>query len=333
MISLEETYNRLKNFNEKEILNIKILEYNGYSKKCKFKCLNCGQEFIAIPKTICQRHTRDICKNCHPYEKERSLQIKENIKEKINNNKNLEFIKFSYEYRNNNKEHKRLKVYYKCLLCGEITDIFIQDIHNKNNIICQYCNLDGHRINLNVIKKRVNEKYQGKFDIIPQDYKNGQKTIKVKCSCGFIFKTTLNSLLRDRGRLCPKCQSGYSKAAYNIYKILKENKENFVIEKTFDWLPKYRYDFYLPDKNLVIEYMGEQHYVWTKFFHKTKQDFLNQCSRDKIKREKSLSHGINYLEIPYLYEKNISSIIDNISSSTTISKESRGKLLEVCDFL
>lgn len=332
-LNIEEVYNRLFTFSPKEKDTIKILEYNGYSKECLFKCSKCGKEFKAIPKTICQRHTSDICKFCYPYEKQSSLNIQQQVLNSINKNKDLDFIKFTYEARSKKDKHKRLKVYYKCKKCGEITDIFISDL-SLDNIICQYCNLLGHRISLEVLKQRVKEKYDNKFIVLDTELKSKQNSLMIKCDCGFIFKTSISSLLRDRGRLCPKCQNGFSKTAVKIYKLLDKENIKFETEKHFQWLPKkWRYDFYLPEYNLIIEYMGEQHYHWTQFFHKTKNDFIKQQERDEIKKHLCLENQNNYLAIPYTEDKNIAHIIESISSSTTISKESRGKCFEVPDFL
>ena len=79
--------------------------------------------------------------------------------------------------------------------------------------------------------------------------------------------------------------------------------------------------------------MGQQHYKHTQYFHKTEEDFLKQKERDKIKKELAIKNGFNYLEIPYNYQNDLKTILINLIGSTTISNESRGKCLEVRDFL
>lgn len=42
-------------------------------------------------------------------------------------------------------------------------------------------------------------------------------------------------------------------------------------------------DFYIPNRNLIVEAHGEQHYSHSSFFHKTKLDFLKSQKRDADK--------------------------------------------------
>jgi len=61
---------------------------------------------------------------------------------------------------------------------------------------------------------------------------------------------------------------------------------------------KLRCDFYLPEKNVVIEYNGEQHYKPNEFYGGKKGFELTQ-KRDKIKKEYCLNNGIDFLEIKF----------------------------------
>ena len=45
----------------------------------------------------------------------------------------------------------------------------------------------------------------------------------------------------------------------------------------------YRYDFYLPEKNALLEVQGQQHYIFTKKFYKNKSEFLKAQERDRRK--------------------------------------------------
>lgn len=60
-----------------------------------------------------------------------------------------------------------------------------------------------------------------------------------------------------------------------------------------------RYDFYCPDKNLIIEVNGTQHYEFKKYFFKSKTDFLKAQERDRIKISYALSHNIDMYIYPY----------------------------------
>jgi len=52
-----------------------------------------------------------------------------------------------------------------------------------------------------------------------------------------------------------------------------------------DWKKKKELtaDFYIPNRNLIVEAHGEQHYTHSTFFHKKKLDFLKSKKRDNDK--------------------------------------------------
>lgn len=50
---------------------------------------------------------------------------------------------------------------------------------------------------------------------------------------------------------------------------------------------------------LAFEYDGQQHYKFTKYFHKNKKDFENQIFRDQIKNDYCRSNNICLIRIPY----------------------------------
>lgn len=63
------------------------------------------------------------------------------------------------------------------------------------------------------------------------------------------------------------------------------NEKTFEIEYSFSWQSnkKRRYDFYLPDYNLIIEYNGEQHYLENKYFKVPLKEQQKSMQRKKKK--------------------------------------------------
>lgn len=89
-----------------------------------------------------------------------------------------------------------------------------------------------------------------------------------------------------------------------IYNILKSNNINFQTEATFDWLLSdtgYNMflDFYIPDKNIAIEYDGKQHYQYVEYIHHTKENFEKAVYRDKLKEALLSEHDIQLIRIKY----------------------------------
>lgn len=97
-----------------------------------------------------------------------------------------------------------------------------------------------------------------------------------------------------------------------IIKILKKEKVDFEREKTFSDLKKnkYRYDFYLPKYNVLLEINGKQHYENIKFFYKDRIEFQKSKERDRRKIAYALGHNIPLYIIPYWEIDNIKSLKD-----------------------
>ena len=97
-----------------------------------------------------------------------------------------------------------------------------------------------------------------------------------------------------------------------IIKILKKEKVEFEREKTFSDLKKnkYRYDFYLPKYNVLLEINGEQHYKNINFFYKNRIEFQKAKERDRRKIAYALGHNIPLYIIPYWEINNIKTLKD-----------------------
>lgn len=58
-------------------------------------------------------------------------------------------------------------------------------------------------------------------------------------------------------------------------------------------------DCYNAELKLAVEYNGEQHYKFLKFFHKTEADFKEQQYRDDVKKQICRNKGITLITVPY----------------------------------
>ncbi len=69
-----------------------------------------------------------------------------------------------------------------------------------------------------------------------------------------------------------------------------------------DWLitelgERLELDFYIEEWNTAIEVQGQQHYVYTPFFHKSYDDFLSSQRRDNFKKRQCSNYGIQLIEV------------------------------------
>lgn len=82
-----------------------------------------------------------------------------------------------------------------------------------------------------------------------------------------------------------------------IVKILKAAAIKFQREKTFSDLKggKYRYDFYIPSTNTILEIDGQFHFKPIR----GEQELKAQKERDRRKNSYALAHNIPLYRIPY----------------------------------
>lgn len=134
--------------------------------------------------------------------------------------------------------------------------------------------------------------------------KDGCKYWKCQCDCGNITYVASANLSAKNIFSCG-CIS--SKGEQKIQSILENNNIKFERQKTFhDCInphtkSKLKFDFYLPEYNLCIEYDGEQHYsekALKKISH-GKGDFQDLAYRDELKDLYCLEHHIKIKRIPY----------------------------------
>ena len=83
----------------------------------------------------------------------------------------------------------------------------------------------------------------------------------------------------------------------------------------FEDLNKYRFDFYIIDKQYCIEYDGETHYQANLHGWHDKEQLKQQQERDEIKNQYCKEHNIPLIRIPYTHLKDL--CIDDLRLETS----------------
>lgn len=157
----------------------------------------------------------------------------------------------------------------------------------------------------------VNEKIR-----IIEKYKDSHTKVLVKCEeCGrewYIIPN--NALTRGVKCTCNK-KDNISNGELLIFDILSQHNIDFIYQHSFDGLYGVNggllsYDFYLPDKNVLIEFQGAQHKQPVEYFG-GKEKFKIQQEHDKRKRDYAKEHNIELLEIWYWDFNNIEQILSD----------------------
>lgn len=139
-----------------------------------------------------------------------------------------------------------------------------------------------------------------------------RRLYRCKCDCGNEIIVPSISLHNHHTSSCG-CLLSY----HNMYIGQLLDKMGIKYQKEYRIClddKQYRFDFYLPDYNLFIEYDGEQHYIVPRYCsddEKNQQILIETQKRDRIKDKYCEDNGINLLRIPYWKQKNIDEIISN----------------------
>ncbi len=130
------------------------------------------------------------------------------------------------------------------------------------------------------------------------NYINNKTKVKIICPIHGIFEQTPHNHLHKQG--CPFCSSSHGENEIRNY--LKNKNIEFFTEFFFDDLigdfKPLRFDFYLPNENLLIEYNGKQHYEAIKHFGGEEQ-LKKQKKYDSLKENYAKSNNYNFLVISY----------------------------------
>lgn len=210
--------------------------------------------------------------------------------------------------------NKYKEVFAVCICeCGTISDV---NIYNLINHKTQDCGC-GRKLMLRETRSTnlVGQKF-GKLLVVEQleeSNKFNRRLYRCKCDCGNEIIVASSCLISGHTHSCG-CITSY----YNSYiSILLTNmhvcyQPEYIIK--IDGI-NYRYDFYLPDYNLIIEYDGEQHYFSVNFGgwdELTLQRKFNEIQEhDHIKTQYCIDNNINLLRIPYWKKQNIETIVSN----------------------
>lgn len=286
--------------------------------KLLHRCRICGYEWYTTPHELF-RAGRARCPECA-----KKQAIKKRVKQNyvvgqtiVDANRDLVITAVRHKRRKNG--HKLWEYKYRCNRCGfDCGPHFkagvamkehwsIQDSLNQGKG-CACCIRRIIVPEINSIAANVDKcawmckyfKDQNDAKKYPPSY---SKKILLTCpDCGR-DKLIAPHTLRDSGFGCV-CGDGLSYPEKFMYNILEQLEIDFDYHKAFEWSKntpngtKY-YDFYIPNKSLIIETHGPQHYK--RAFSETiaaARTFEQEQSNDLLKKELALKNGVaNYIEL------------------------------------
>lgn len=171
------------------------------------------------------------------------------------------------------------------------------EVHINRQKGCKRCGVDRTTKTTKEFIIDANKIHNFIYDYSKVDYINNNTFVEIICkNHGSFFQKPHGHLM---GKKCQKCRA--SNGEIEIRNILQENQIVFDEQYKFknSEIEKCKYDFYLNNYQITIEYHGKQHFQFHKFFHKTIDEFYKRQERDKRKRDFCIKNGIFLFEITY----------------------------------
>lgn len=287
-------------------------EYINSNHKCNIIDSD-GYKYYCVAKHIVAKHIPAFVGYGNPY----SI---ENIRLWLTKN-NKPFRLLTNKFIN---AHKYMD--FQCDQCAKIFQRRWSDVFNKH-CGCRDCRYKKQReINR---KPRNGNKYLSEYtDIcLDWDYSKNQRNpeeyagksaeiVWWKCHiCQTEWMASICHRTYSKSR-CPKCANKITQGELIIAHILHKNNIKYQREKCFNGCKdKYylRYDFYLPDYNVCIEYDGVQHYQPTVFNdideEKAEQKLQYTQKHDDIKNNYCIENNIKLIRVPYWEKSNIKAFL------------------------
>jgi len=283
--------------------NYSLVNYVNSRTKVKIICPKHG-EFEVLPRNHYNNGSK--CPKCR--NEDLSNRFSFNTEEFIKKAKKIHGNKYNYslvEYVNANKKIK--------IVCPQHGEFKQTPSNHMGGYGCFKCAKVKIGKLFSLTKEEFIEKakriHGNRYKYFLVDYVNHGTKVKIVCSKHGIFEQAPNSHLANQG--CPICRE--SKGEKKIREYLVKKGISFKRQKKFDNCKnklKLPFDFYVPNKNLLIEYDGKQHFKPIKFFG-GKNGFLERQQNDKIKNNFVKTSNFNLLRIPYYEYNNIETILNN----------------------
>lgn len=236
---------------------------------------------------------------------------KESIKEKTSYTTE-KFIEEAKKIHGNKYNYHKVKyINYNTkviIICTKHGDFEISPLHHINSKSgCQKCGYNVLSLKSTYTQEeftnKAKETHGEKYDYSLVKYTDSKIKVNIICKKHGEFKQMPAMHLQGQG--CPNCVN--SMGENEIFYLLTKNNIKFNTQHKFDncvHKRKLPFDFYLPQKNVCIEFQGAQHY--SAYHHMGgEKAYQKLIVNDQIKKEFCKKNNITLLEIKF--DENIES--------------------------
>lgn len=231
------------------------------------------------------------------------IKNKYNIGDKFTNENGSKYLVVGLKTRirkeNRNRGHRTYHYKLRCLKCG--CEFWTRQDHINRRCYCESINRPKVIAGVNdipTVTPWMIKYFQGGYEEAKKYSFCSNKRVVFKCPhCGKLSKPTFVYDLYTSHRLNCACNDNISfpeKFLGAFLGCLNIDYEFQIGTRRFDFLNrKFKYDFYIPKYDCIIETHGLQHYKTCLF-----DNVEHQQTRDKHKREIAINNGItHYIEL------------------------------------
>lgn len=271
--------------------------YAGSDTAIEHLCHTCGQSWLAVPNNL----TRKRASGCRLCAETRITRVKKSpdvYEQEVRAIHGTTIVVCDpYQARKKPLRHG-------CTTCDHEWMVLPANVLNGNG--CPKCNNERKVERLRTITPiKTHSEYVRELNavhlhtIIPLDRYTlqAEPTRHLCVPCQHVWSPRPYKLLEGRG--CPSCQQ--SKGEKYIRNWFRLHDCYYIAEHSFDDLRhqnKLRFDFYLPNDNLLIEYDGQQHFEPVAYFDGD-IGFKRIKHNDALKDKYAKQNGIRLVRIPY----------------------------------
>jgi len=157
-----------------------------------------------------------------------------------------------------------------------------------------------------------------KYNYSLVDYKRSDKKVKIICGKHGIFEQTPNNHIASK-QGCPKCNESRGETEIRVW--CENHNIPYISQACFDSCAntktnfKLKFDFYLPEKKICIEFDGPQHYkefigkYRIRGFVLTMKKWLELSYRDDLKNQFCIKNNMKLLRISF--KQNITEVLND----------------------
>lgn len=275
--------------------------YEGTFEPMRFRC-SCGSEFEASWHQFSSQNRRSCLECAFKRRADKRRRAMDTVKASI--------AAVGCEYVSGEYKSGKSKIVIRCR-CGHEREIVYNNIfYNDFSGLCNECAYPlYHGVNRLTIDQVREMCVDRGLTLLSDSYDKSKEKLRFRCACGEEFETTWDTVFSKGKTQCDRCSQKESSGERAIAAWLDEHGIEYEREKKFPGFvglagKHYRFDFYIPSRNLCIEFDGQQHSKTVNYSGKEDAEKLTTALwviqlHDQLKTFYCEKAGIDLLRIDY----------------------------------